>query len=81
MRWRSAWKVAIGTPNCLRVFMYSTVMRDQLVHRADGLGAERGDADVDGRARAPARPRRQEQLDGGGVRQHQVGGAAPSCVP
>ena len=25
-RWRNAWKLAIATPNCLRVFMYSTVM-------------------------------------------------------
>ena len=30
MRWRSAWKVAIGTPNCLRVFMYSTVIATSL---------------------------------------------------
>ena len=30
MRWRSAWKVAIGTPNCLRVFMYSTVSATSL---------------------------------------------------
>ena len=29
-RWRSAWKVAIATPNCLRVFMYSTVMASVL---------------------------------------------------
>ena len=26
MRWRSAWKLLMATPNCLRVFMYSAVM-------------------------------------------------------
>ena len=46
MRWRSAWKVASVTPNCLRVFMYSTVSATSLSISADAFGAERGDADV-----------------------------------
>jgi hypothetical protein len=30
MRWRSAWKLAIATPNCFLVFMYSTVIATSL---------------------------------------------------
>jgi hypothetical protein len=48
MRWRSAWKVAIVTPNCLRVFMYSAVSAIVLSMHAHGFGAGGGDADVDG---------------------------------
>ncbi len=29
-RWRRAWKLAMATPNCLRVFMYSTVIASVL---------------------------------------------------
>jgi hypothetical protein len=35
-------------PNCLRVFMYSTVMATSLVHHAHGFGAGGGNADVHG---------------------------------
>ncbi len=47
MRWRSAWKLAIVTPNCLRVFMYSTVSATSFSITPDRLGAQRGDAGVD----------------------------------
>ena len=40
-------EAAIGTPNCLRVFMYSTVTATSAVHAPDRLGAQRGDAAVD----------------------------------
>ncbi len=43
----SAWKLPIGTPNCLRVFRYSTVDLQRFVHRADGFGAERDAGVVD----------------------------------
>ena len=40
-----AWKLPIGTPNCLRVFRKSTVRAmERLVHRADRLGGQRRDA-------------------------------------
>ena len=38
----SAWKLPIATPNCLRIFRYSTVISCSALHHADGFGAQRG---------------------------------------
>ena len=45
-RWRSAWKLAMATPNCLRVFMYSAVSSRVLSITPTAFGAGAGDADV-----------------------------------
>ena len=47
MRCCSAWKRPIGWPNCLRDLVYSMVVAFDRFHRADGLGAQRGDAALD----------------------------------
>jgi hypothetical protein len=78
MRWRSAWKLAMHTPNCLRVFMYSTVMATSLVHHAHGFGAGGGNAGVHGQFQRGQAVGGDER--GRGVDELHVGGAAPSCV-
>ena len=47
MRCCSAWKLPIATPNCLRVFRYSSVVSFSAAHDADGLGAHRRGAAVE----------------------------------
>ena len=47
MRCCSTWNLPIGTPNCLRVLMYSKVAALIALHATDGLGAERHDGAVD----------------------------------
>ncbi len=37
----SVWNLASGTPNCLRVFRYLRSQPQRLLHRTDGLGAQR----------------------------------------
>ena len=46
MRCCRAWKRAIGWPNCLRVFAYSSVAAFKRLHRADRLRAQQRDAVV-----------------------------------
>ena len=49
MRCCSAWKRAMGTPNCLRVRVYSVVASRVACSTPDRLGAEGGHAQVEGR--------------------------------
>jgi hypothetical protein len=79
MRWRSAWKVAIGTPNCLRVFMYSTVSATSL-SIAPTASAQSAAMPMSTARSSAAGLARRQQLDARGAVQHQLGRAAPSCV-
>ena len=47
-RWRRAWKLAMNTPNCLRWFMYSTVIASVLSITPTAFGAGGGNAGVHG---------------------------------
>jgi hypothetical protein len=78
MRWRSAWKLLMATPNCLRVFMYSAVMATVL-SITPTLRRSCGNADVDGVFRA-ARPSVVIRL-AGAFTSCRSAARAPSCVP
>ena len=79
MRWRSAWKLLMATPNCLRVFMYSAVMATVL-SITPTASAQAAAMPMSMACSSAARPSAVIRLAGAFV-ELQIGGAAPSCVP